>query len=85
MRIFINYLHGAGSVINLMPAPFVHQIGRGIVGRSEMDALRSDWEFVGGHLQDAFDRLIGDHEPSQEEESTQSIGCDSAVNANLTA
>lgn len=58
----LNFLIVGASTMVLSPPAMrrdiAHDIAHDITSRSDEDALRSDWEMVGGHLRSAMDRMI---------------------------
>lgn len=48
-----NLLRGASTVLDIFPPPRRVDVGRGIINRSDAEALRGDWEKVGGALRKA--------------------------------
>lgn len=70
MRTFWNVIRGVGSVIDIWPAPRLHQIVSPTHGRSDADALRGDWERIGGDFQAAIGRVKAEAAPDGKSQQT---------------
>lgn len=56
-RFWHNLLRGAGSLVDILPAPTFRPLNQSLLGRTDADALRSDWERVGHHLEAAMGQV----------------------------
>lgn len=69
-QVTINFMRGAGSVIDLLPAGSRSKVGQGIdLGRSDAETLRRDWRRVARDFQTAFEQTTGvdrDHVQSKQ-------------------
>lgn len=52
-----NIIRGMGSVVNIAPAPRHSQIDSPTRGRSDADAVRSDWQRVGDDIRASAERV----------------------------
>ena len=66
-QFFKNILHGMGSVLDLFPQGS-HRNFYIIRHKSESDALRQDWERVGGYLWSGVERAKSHVEEKEETE-----------------
>jgi hypothetical protein len=57
---FANLIRGAVTVMELMPRRRRRNIGRAILRRSDLEALRSDWYTVGDHLSAAIRQALAE-------------------------
>lgn len=62
----LNFVRGAGSVLELAPPARLFSIGEGIIGRSDADALGQDWSYVGADLKKAIGRVEPVRGPSEQ-------------------
>lgn len=55
-----NILRGAGTVLSVMPEPYTIVIAPSIAGKSDFEAIYSDWRLIGEDLQAALNCTLGD-------------------------
>lgn len=58
----LNFLRGVGSILSIQPPVVYPVIGQGLRGRTDADALRGDWERVGGYISTAMQKVAADVE-----------------------
>jgi hypothetical protein len=60
---FRQFIRGAGTVLEIWPAPRQYQFGNDLLFRSDAEALRRDWQMVGRDFWKAFHHHTADHDP----------------------
>lgn len=74
-----NILHGAGSILDMMPRAGIVVVGQRILERSDAEAVASDWQAVGedvsGSIAQATSEGSGNEQQKEQERARQSAFC----------